>query len=101
MIKYLKNSEISFRFGLNPVNWKWIPTVAYEAPTPFYPKRKTFALVFLFLQAYLDVDDGTEDLSGLQRLFNQAMDVIDEDEVGQEIPEIGEGSFLLEQGPID
>jgi hypothetical protein len=59
MIKYLKNSEISFSVGLNPFHWKWIPAGAYEAHQPFYPKRRTFAFVFLFFQAYLDIDDGS------------------------------------------
>lgn len=56
---YLKNSEISMRFGLNPFNWVWIPSAAYEPPSAFYPKRKTFALVWLGVALYLDWDDGT------------------------------------------
>lgn len=101
MLKYLKNSEISFRIGLNPVNWKWMPAVAYDGPTPFYPKRRTYALAFLFLQAFLDLDNGEHDLTALQNLFGQTMndgldEVHDVDEVGQKISALGKGSLELE-----
>ncbi len=73
------------RMGLNPFNWVWFPSFAYEKPSPLYPKRKTFALAFLFLQLFLDIDDGTHDLSSLEKLFHQEMDAFDERKVGHKI----------------
>lgn len=101
MLNYLKNSEISVRIGFNPVNWKWIPGGTYEAPTVFYPKRKTLGVAFLFLQIFIDIDDGSTDLSSLQNLFGQTMDIYDADEVGSEIPKTSKRSRYLEQGPVD
>ncbi len=94
MFNYIRNSEISLRIGVNPFNWKWVPAIAYDGPTPFYPKRRTYALAFLFLQVFLDVDDGTSDLSTLTKLFN--MENIDVHEVGSEVSEVGERSLELE-----
>lgn len=103
MLKYLKNSEISFRIGLNPFNWKWIPKLAYDPPSPFYPKRRTYALVWLFLQAFLDVDDGTSDQTSFAEIFNRVMDRYkeedDEREVGQKVSKTRTGDSILEQGP--
>jgi hypothetical protein len=100
MIGYLKNSDVSIRLSLNPFHWKWIPGVAYDGPTPFYPKRCTFALAFLFIQAYIDIDNGTEDMESFQKLFHVAMDAFDEQSnVGHKVPPTSEAHSLLEQGP--
>lgn len=86
MLQYLKNSEISVRLGLNPFNWVWIPKGAYESPTPIYPKRRTYALAWLGVQLFLDIDDGTHDISLFQKLFGETMDAYDEREMGPTIP---------------
>jgi hypothetical protein len=98
MIKYLKNSEISFRIGLNPFYWKIIPAVAFERPSEFYPKRRTFAFVFLFFQAFLDIDDGTHDLTPLTNfLAMKEVEAHDEPEqVGPKIPRIDKAGLDLE-----
>jgi hypothetical protein len=80
MFGYLKNSDITVRLSLNPFQWKWLPSVAYDPPTPFYPKRRTFALVFLFLQSFIDINDGTEDVHAFNKIFNQVMEGFEEDE---------------------
>lgn len=85
MLKFLRHTEVSMRIGLNPFNWVWIPSVAYEKPTPIYPKRRTFAIAWLGVQLYLDIDDGTNDLSMFEKLFGEAMDVFDEREVGPSV----------------
>ena len=70
MLNYLKHSEISARLGLNPFNWLWIPSFAYDAPSVIYPKRRTYAVAWLGLQIYVDIDNGTQDLTPLQNLFS-------------------------------
>lgn len=100
MLKYLRHSEISARVGLNPFNWVWFPKGAYETPTPIYPKRRTFAIAWLGLQLYLDIDDGSNDMSVFQSLFGEAMDAYDEHEVGRPISPASTRSVELEQRPI-
>jgi hypothetical protein len=95
-MKYLKNSDISLRFNLNPFNWKWIPKVVYEGPTPFYPKRRTYALVVLFLQVFVDLDDGSHDMSAFHKIFDNTMDAIDEKELGLTVPGINKTNLDLE-----
>lgn len=80
MLKYLKNSEISARLGLNPFNWVWIPSVAYQKPSPLYPKRKTFAIAWLGLQFFLDLDDGTADFTAMSKLFEREPDIKEEND---------------------
>lgn len=105
MLKYLRHTEVSVRFGLNPFNWKWIPAVAYDPPSPIYPKRRTFAFAFLFLQAFLDVDDGTHDEQSFKEMIagafgNENLEVYDEQsDVGHTVSPFGEGDIFLEQGP--
>lgn len=96
MLKYFKYSDISCRVALNPFGWKWIPAVAYEGPTPFYPKRRTFAFAFLFLQTFLDIDDGTTDVETFNKLFMGAIDAYDESNVGHKISKISETHSSLE-----
>jgi hypothetical protein len=99
MFKFLKNSEISMRLGLNPFNWVWIPSVAYDKPTPIYPKRRTFAIAWLGLQFYIDIDDGSNDLTMLENLFNNVMDTFDESEMGPSVSKASTRSVDLEQRP--
>jgi hypothetical protein len=96
MIEYIKNSEISIRIGLNPFYWIWFPRFQYEKPSKIYPKRRTFAIIFLGFQFYLDVDDGTHDMSAFERAFGSLMDAYDEKEVGHPISPASTRSVDLE-----
>lgn len=78
MINYIKNSDVSIRLALNPCHWVWIPSLAYEGPTAFYPKRKTLGVAWLFLQMYVDADDGSTNLENLQKLFTMSLDTVEQ-----------------------
>lgn len=70
MISYIKNTELSMRLGLNPCNWVWIPSIAYEKPSIIYPKRRTFAIAWLGVQFYLDIDNGEVNMTPLNDLMS-------------------------------
>jgi hypothetical protein len=89
------------RVSANPFNWLWIPKGAYESPTPIYPKRKTFAIAWLGVQLFLDIDDGSHDLSLFGQMFGMPQEAYDEHEVGPTISPASTRGVDLEQGPFN
>jgi hypothetical protein len=84
MLRYIRHSDIAFRFNLSPFNWNWIPFFAKDAPTAFFPKRTTYAIGWLCIQFFIDIDDGTRDFKAYNDAFFAAldeMDTKDEDDV--------------------
>jgi hypothetical protein len=105
MLKYLRYSDMSVRLSLNPFNWVWslLPKVSHDGPTPFFPNRHTYAIVWLFFQVFLDVDNGVTDFESYRKAFNShfnTMDAYDEEErLATELHATGKGSVDLEQRP--
>lgn len=81
MIKYLRYSDVAVRVSINPFSWVWKPAFAHDKPTAFYPKRHTFVIAFLFIQLFVDVDNGTTDFKAYRDKFFSMMDAANDDEL--------------------
>lgn len=77
MLKYLRHSDIAVRININPFIWCWKPFYAHDKPTPFFIKRHTFAIGWLFFQLFIDVDNGETDFKNYRSAFFNALDDIE------------------------
>jgi len=57
-MSYITSTNVSLRLSLNPFCWEWKPFGVYESPTSIFPKRKTIGFGWLFLQVFIDIDNG-------------------------------------------
>ena len=91
MIKYLRYSDLAIRLNLNPFNWNWVPGFEHDRPTLYSPNRNTFVVAWLFLQIFIDFDNGvtdikayTEAVMGYANNF-ETQDVYDEEELDRKM----------------
>jgi len=80
MIKYLTNSNLSLRLNINPFQWNWKPFFEHEPPSEIYPKRRTIGCGWIFIQVFIDIDNGEFNSAPIMRIMRsqEPMDIHDE-----------------------
>lgn len=76
-MKHLIYSDIAVRLSLNPFGWAWAPWFTRDKPTPFFPKRNTIGFGWLFLQVFIDIDNGERDMKKLAEMMMGSLDAIE------------------------
>lgn len=77
-MSYITNTDISIRININPFCWSWLPFFKYEGPSMIFPKRKTIGFGWLFVQIYIDIDNGSIDLQNFKTVEYDDIVVVDE-----------------------